>query len=352
VSVVDKTYTEDDQPLWGIEDANMTVMNLDPLWGLIDPELANHVNLSTIRSDHLYLPAGSSSIISGSGGTVYIPASTMPTSLWSRVYDTSDTLNTGTDYTGASNLALTKKWDNLTQTAGGTAYMMNLMWMDYAANALTGSRGQLTTHLLPPNLAPALKTSHRMAKRADDDDPPSHSVPVHIYRRTIRYRWVYGIPAFLTVVVVGLISLAALITILIGRSSPRRIEHFLWNLSAGRILTSFLYPGSSHMQTETKEWIRNVGSADVTITRSWGAHGGLGPQSAATGGGGFAGVATNYERVAQREEEDSSEGVEIKDAVVAQTKPLAGHGNANAGASPEVQYRSNADVNQDYVVHR
>jgi hypothetical protein len=262
LSIADKVYNSlDAMPLWGIEDANMSVRNVDPLWGLIDPSWENSVNLSTVRAEHLYLPAGQASIDTYplAQGSDFIPAATGPGKAWQRLYSSFGDVD-GVDNSGAGNLALYKKWDDVSHTAEGAANILNLLFIDYAANSLVGTKGQLTTSTLPPNLQ---KRSMSTQKR--DDGMQHAEVLVHLSRRTIRYQWIYGVPALLSLFVVALILVGATVALLTGRGSIKRVKHYVWNLSAGRILTNLIYPGSSPMYSDTKEWIRAVGAKQIMI---------------------------------------------------------------------------------------
>ena len=301
LGIGDKVYSSrDGMPLWGIEDANMSILQVNPLWGLIDPSLKNSVNLSTVRAERLYLPAGQSLISMfestfAADGVDFTPAITGPAKAWRRVYEGFGDFSAGlVDYSGKGGLALYNKWDNLSRTAEGAAQILNLLFTDYAANDLVGTRSQLTTSNLPPNLQ---KRSMSVRKRDDMTQP--REVPVHLYRRVVRYRWVYGIPAFLSSLVVALILVGAISALLTGRGSIQRVKHYLWNLSAGRILTTFIYPGSSHMPySDTKDWIRGVGSANITISHGGRRfQGGFFPAMRAEGGA----VTASYQRVSQQE---------------------------------------------------
>ena len=259
LNIIDKVYTSDnDRPLWGVEDINMSVFLVNPLWGIIDPSRKDSVTLSSVRAEGLYLPAGRSLL--GWGGynmPDFTPAITGPGKAWRFVYESKRSYEERLpDYSGYASAMLSKKWDNLSHTAEGAAQILNLIFTDYAANMLTGTRSQLTITNLRPNMSTSGKK---------DQSQPGQ-VPVYLYRRIIRYRWVYGIPAFLSLLPVALILVSAAVALLTDRGSIKRVKHYLWNLSAGRILTTFIYPESSHMYSDTKEWIRAVGVRNITIT--------------------------------------------------------------------------------------
>jgi hypothetical protein len=288
LDIVDKVYSNrNEMPLWGVEDANMRIDDVDPLWGLIDPSWKTSVNLSIVRAERLYLPAGRALTESpSSDGSDFIPAITGPAKAWARVYKGLDTSG-DVDYSGKGGLALYNKWDKLSQTAEGAAQILNLIFTDYAANNLVGTRSQLT----PTNRLPNLKR---------DDKIRPGEVPVRLYHRVIRYRWVYGIPAVLSLLVVAFIFVGAIVALLTGRGSIKFIKHYLWNLSAGRILTTFIYPGSSHMYSNTKEWIRVVGANNIIISHDGRPQGGF-PVNTAEVGSGHGAVRTSYHRLPRHE---------------------------------------------------
>lgn len=268
LKIADKMYNNrNEMPLWGIEDANRSILDIDPFWGLIDPSLENSVNISTVRAERLYLPAGQSSVSDVFGSSVvpaeavdFNPAITGPSKAWRRVYNGFDSTGVVVDYSGKGGLALYNKWDNLSHTAEGAAKILNLLFTDYAANDLVGTRSHLTTSDLPPNLQ-----KRDTSASTQDDKMQAGKVPVHLYRRVIRYRYLYGIPALVCVVVVAAILVSTIIALLTGRGSIERVKRYLWRLSAGRIMIAFIYPESKHLYSDTKEWIQGVGATNIRI---------------------------------------------------------------------------------------
>jgi hypothetical protein len=246
----------------------MSILYHNPLWGIIDPSRKHSVNLSSVRAEELYLPADRSLL--GNFYTAeseddiednfpsladFTPAITGPGQAWRSVYKSKrSNRNRLPDYSGSSSLALSNKWDDLSHTTEGAAQILNLIFTDHAANMLTGTRSQFTITNLGSNMSTFEK----------NDQSQLGQVPVHLYRREIRYRWIYGIPAFLSLLPVVLVLVSAIVALLTDRGSIKRVKHYLWNLSPGRILTTFIY-GSSHMHSDTKEWIREMGIKNVTI---------------------------------------------------------------------------------------
>lgn len=262
LNVIEKTYANQSaMPLWGVETPKMRLYDIDPLWGLIDPALANSVNLSTIRSNRLYLPASAVNIFTSSlspsyAGHEFVPASSIPPKAWYSAYYSSGSMNA--EYTGANNLQLYLKWREMSQNASGAAEILNLIWTDYSANALVGTKSWISGNQLPPDL-------QKRQSSIISSGQTANQVPVHVYERKIRYRWAFGIPAALSLIMVGIICLAALGSLLSGRGTPTRVRHYMWRLSAGRILASFTYPRDGTIGSDTKRWTHEVGRKDIRI---------------------------------------------------------------------------------------
>ena len=264
IQVIDKVYqNESVMPLWGVETPNMTLADLGPFWGLISPELETSLNLSTIRSEKLYIPASSTTVeglaLTNSKGTDFNPGVSGPPQIWNTLYDPSEQQGF-IDYSGASNLALLSKWQQLSRNATGAAHIANLLWTDYAANYFVGTRSWLTKlDHMPPNL-------QRLRKRQEGGDSSVNGqVPVQVYQRRIQYHFLYGIPAAICLVMSAIICLGAIMSILLGRSSISRLRHYMWSLSAGRMLGAFLFPAEGDLHTDTDVWIDQVGGKNVRI---------------------------------------------------------------------------------------
>jgi hypothetical protein len=268
VSITDKAYaSEDEMPLWGVENPGMNISDLDPFWGLIDQKDANHVNLSTVQSDHLYLPAGRSAYSQlFAEYDDFFPGASLPAAIWRTVYDaaTEGDLTTGMSYSGLTNVAMYKKWSDLSHDPIGAAKMVNLIWTDLAANALVGTRSWLPQDPLPPNLqgdAPVI------TKRAGITISSTAEVPVQTYYRTVRYRWAYGVPAFLAALAVACILVATIGAVLLRRGTPQLVRQYLLSLSAGRILTHFLLPNAPS-SGEANDWASTTGGVKVSVLGS------------------------------------------------------------------------------------
>lgn len=60
-------------PLWGVETADYDLSGMSQYWGIIDPRQEYAVNLSTVRSPHLYLPGYSGFLSSSPRGIDNVP---------------------------------------------------------------------------------------------------------------------------------------------------------------------------------------------------------------------------------------------------------------------------------------
>jgi hypothetical protein len=58
----------------------------------------------------------------------------------------------------------------------------------------------------------------------------------------VKHHWPYAIPAFLTALILLLVTRAAIITLLYSRNSIASLRLHLQRLSPGSIFTTFLYP--------------------------------------------------------------------------------------------------------------
>ncbi|KAK5120014.1 hypothetical protein LTR85_007090 [Meristemomyces frigidus] len=211
-----------EMPMWGIETPNMTLRDVDPLWGIVDPSMRDSVNLTVIQAEQIYIPASSVAIreltLSASYGVEYIPAVQAPAMIWETAYalDLTPSVDGVQDLSGLTSLALATKWKQMSANANGTAAIMNLRWTDLAANALVGTRGWLTDDSLPPNL--------QGVQRRD-------TVPG------------------------------------VGDGRVPVIRFFLWRLSAGRLLAA-LRLREEDFVSPTKEWAREQGSAQLLLAEA------------------------------------------------------------------------------------
>ncbi len=110
-SIQPKRYpNRESMPLWGVETVDFVLHDLTQLWGLISPEHASAVNLTTKRAPSLYLPGYGGTLSAQIMGYQNVPGTTGPQDILSAVYEDSANGLSGDsgllDYTGRSNMAM------------------------------------------------------------------------------------------------------------------------------------------------------------------------------------------------------------------------------------------------------
>lgn len=259
VDIQPKNYSsKEEMPLWGVEDTDYYISDLSQLWGLIDPQLEKSVNLSTIRREHLYLPGYGGGLYSSNfAGIQNVPGNTGPTDLLYGLYTSTEGGYGMQDFSGAYNYAMLTRWRDLSKTATTVPKILNLIWADLAANMFVGTRSWNTKSQLPPNTQDP-KVKKRQSSSAESSDDGTTLVPVKLYRRQIRYRWRFAIPAVLSLLLIALILAMAFLLFVFRRATPARIDHYLTHLSSGRLLGAMQYPSEDKV-APTSEWIKRVG---------------------------------------------------------------------------------------------
>lgn len=266
LSITDKQYAnEADTPLWGIEEPQepFRIADINQFWGLVsddfDPADAAKTNISLKRAAELYLPGYTwgTPLASLYPGHEYLPASALPKSILASTYELGGAGLAGganMDYTGASNLAISQRWQRLSQNTSTVPEILRLIWTDLAMNAIQGTRGWVE--------------ADGITKR-DSESSASEStlVPVLVYRKKVQYKWLYAIPAFVALGLFGLLALAS-ITFTLVRRGPARVRYYLNQLSAGRLLAMQHYPGQCEKGASTTTWIDAVGTSLIDITQN------------------------------------------------------------------------------------
>ncbi|GAB7336616.1 hypothetical protein MBLNU13_g10313t1 [Cladosporium sp. NU13] len=267
----DKRYaSKEDMPVWGIETPNMTLRTMEPLWGLINPDWPDIVNITTIQSPHLYVPAGSSAIYGSmleiDGGNSYMPGTAAPALIWASAYAPREIASSGLqDLSGWNRLSLAQLWKQMAATSAGTAGIMNLIWTDFAANALVGTKGWVDDRILPPSL----QGDDALQKRDNSSNSilaAGAHVSVRPYIRRTRYHWLFAIPAGLTLLLVAVICATTLVSIVSGKGTVAQVRFHLDNLSAGRLLVA-LETGVIDFGSKTAEWLEVNGRKQMSLTK-------------------------------------------------------------------------------------
>ncbi|KAF4221541.1 hypothetical protein CNMCM5878_008789 [Aspergillus fumigatiaffinis] len=246
-NITPKAYHNDSsKPLWGVENTGLNLRDAFPLWGLVLPETASQLNLSTLRQEHLWLPgSGELGTFSTLPNGDNLPGMGFYKDVLAGTYDVPGGVHSF-DYSGATNYALLKRWGQLSRTAGGTAQILNLVWTDLAANYVLGTRG-LTT--------------------PSSGDTSIPEISVTFYGSRVRYHVVYGIPAFILLGLTAFVCIFTVGSILVQGSGPQRMRSFLSETSPGRIFTS-LDSDSAVFAISPKpsaRWIQEEGKRVITV---------------------------------------------------------------------------------------
>jgi hypothetical protein len=272
IAVQEKTYPDEmSKPLWAVEQSNMSLQDGNPLWGLVTEESAKQVNVSTLRKESLYLPGFAGNSLGAMSSHQNLPSADFPAIALGATYTTGGlTSNAKIDYSGGSNLALYRLWQERSRTAGTAANILNLIWTDIATNLVIGTKG--------------LGTRDTALKKREETSSGSPETPqVTNYTRRIRYKYVYGIPAFMALLLVCISACTTLFFMLFGHAQPSTMRTFLQNTSAGRFLTAqsgaqagyatstahedSASPsgGDEPSNAPTKIWVKQAGHSEFTL---------------------------------------------------------------------------------------
>ncbi|KAF1837156.1 hypothetical protein BDW02DRAFT_492158 [Decorospora gaudefroyi] len=223
ISSVEKTYPDDEsKPLWGVEKSDMELRNGGPLWGIVSEEKAKTLNISTVRSESLYLPGRDATI-----KWQNLPAADFASIALQMAYDTGSvpTTQNPVDYSGKSNLAMFKKWQELSRDPSTSAQILNLIWTDIAANLVVGTKG--------------LHEPENAKRKRDGEDTSARRTPsVTSYTRRVKYHYAYGIPAFFALALAFATLLSTIYFMIFSGAKPSTMRTFLQHTSAGRFLTA------------------------------------------------------------------------------------------------------------------
>lgn len=253
---------------WGIEnnnDLDINIQDASPIWGLVSSDTKESPSLSVVKSPHLYLPGnlGPFTMLT-STGVDNMPGIEFPIDALSSLYNGGvfDSASSFGGYSGKTSFAMYTQWQKLSATTNGTAKIVNLIYADLAANGLVGAKSWLSSSNTIPGTA---QSGNQKRQSTSDSSQATAQVPVRVFSRQIRYNWVFGIPAYIGVLLSGLVGLATLFLLCLGRTSLAKTKAYLHATSPGRILSLFLYPGECEPQTSSKRWVRGVGAKKVRI---------------------------------------------------------------------------------------
>ncbi|QSS53462.1 hypothetical protein I7I53_00732 [Histoplasma capsulatum var. duboisii H88] len=259
-SIRDKTYARDtDKPLWGVERSEEILDEVLPLWGLVSDQNKGRDDLSVLQKEYLWLPGYAGRFGTSPVGYSNLPGMYFHTGGFQTAYDISTSPPSGvSDYSGATNLAMYSKWQELSEKANTTARIINLVWTDVAANAVVGTKGWFSQ-----DRKSIVKRGDQSSTRPEDNN--LREVPVVIFRRVVKYNLKFAIPAILALVFTVVIASATCLLCVFGRARPSRMRKYLFYTSAGRIMASFVYPNQADPQGPSKQWNSSVGFKRIAV---------------------------------------------------------------------------------------
>lgn len=246
VSLDDKHYPDNrSKPLWAVEETNLNISQIDPLWGLVDDRYETAEGLATLRAEKFWLPAVNSfaTILSSIDSIASNSAfGTALTDLYQNAA-TGSAYNQLADYSGLYNMALSRLWGNMSTSPTTASGIIDLIYTDIISTAVVGT-----------------KSAIRQSSARAGPGTPNTLVQVTEYTRQIQYNWLYAIPAAVIVAATVLALLFILVMTIISRFSISYMRQLLNQTSTGRIVTNILYPELSHPTAPTSKWIDEAGS--------------------------------------------------------------------------------------------
>ncbi|KAH0845116.1 hypothetical protein AYO21_01623 [Fonsecaea monophora] len=283
-NITNKVYpNETSKPLWGVEKTNKVLADVRVLWGLLSGPDQGNVSVTTLRKESLYLPGY---VGGGAGGPLSVGYQNLPgldfhADALGAIYDIASYGSTGTtDYSGRSNLAMYRLWQDLSRTPATAARMLNLIWTDVAANSVVGTRS------LQQPLQRSLQKRDDSSSSQGGDEDPTLLMPVTVFERRVRYHMVYGIPAFMTLLGTLCVLVAVLVVLCLGRAGTAKMRRYLDRTSPGRLMTSHatldshthIHPFESESEKyrsdtggsrrSTKDWITTQGRREITLSQA------------------------------------------------------------------------------------
>jgi len=151
-----------------------------------------------------------------------------------------------TEYSGSNNIAMWLRWQSLTKNAESASLIPSLIWTDFMASAIVGTKGVLG----PGN-------------NAQKNIIPLSVTPIAM---KIRYHIYYAIPAILALLLVLIITIMALAVTCFYGLGIERLRNHMRQISPGRIYTTFLFPTPGGMSMRSREWGRSLGRNQIDLS--------------------------------------------------------------------------------------
>ncbi|KAF2123035.1 hypothetical protein BDV96DRAFT_681620 [Lophiotrema nucula] len=259
--IQDKQYrTKGDMPLWGFEETGLALDGVSSIWGLLNNSYESYPNISSFRKSRLYL-GGTSDGLFGStlraianGDFQYMPGSDFGPAIMNTIYtldsSTGNILNAASgitvDYTGASNMALYLKWQELSTTPEGAARIIDLIWTDLAASAVVGTKGTL-------------------GAGNSGNDEEAMKMNIRPIKRKIKYHLPFAIPAFILAAILLILSGATALSVILGKSSFAILRKRLHQASTGRILVASVELVGDVFDVSSTKWNKEYGKIEIDL---------------------------------------------------------------------------------------
>lgn len=240
--------SEESKPWWSVEITGLPEQEANPIWGFIQPSDRNRPDLVSFQREWLHLPGYQRHDASPYSNLQNLPGVDFHVHAMSMSYGIQAS-SLAVTYSGDEDLGIFSRWQDLSKDAEGSAKILNLVWTNVAANAVTGTRGW--------------HTQAASANSADDEN--AGGTFVRKFNRRIHYRWAYGIPAFIVLLLTLLATVISLLLFVLGRGTPFSVKWYLNSTSMGRVYGQFIYPDTSVVQLPTEEWIGQVGVTKVRL---------------------------------------------------------------------------------------
>lgn len=240
--IKDKEYSrEEDMPLWGYEDWDYTFQQYQPIWGLVHPAYEGFEHVQTLQAPSLYMIGSlEDALVKLNLDPKYpstnLPGSIVPIAAMTTIATNSKSTSGSTtfDFSGKDSMSLWLKWGQLSQSAEQISSIIELLWTDLASSAVVGTKGILGSRNAHPDEAARIGVRQTVHK--------------------VKYRWAFGIPAFIVALIMCLIFLAVIVSAVLGQSSIAAMTHRLKQVSLGRAITTVLSPQTSSFLQSPKEW--------------------------------------------------------------------------------------------------
>jgi hypothetical protein len=248
--IADKEYeTEEDMPLWGIEQWDLRLEEMYPIWGLVDQAFEAFPNVTTLRQPSLYLLGSTEDPFRLEFKSYMtfdnIPGAIGPLFAMQTIRD-SDSLTGEFDFVGRSSMGQWLKWRELSKSSETVSKVIKLLWTDLAASAMVGTKG----------------IHDFTSERAEGQTLDIHVFPI---RHRVKYNYLFGIPALVVALCVAIIAVLAAILPIIKKSGLKQMDQRLKQTSMGRILTTIMHPETSNFYMPSDEWSDKNGGRDLNL---------------------------------------------------------------------------------------